>query len=350
MILTAKYKAFKKWYREIYSYTDKRKITHYKLPFFKKLKWTLRGFTVEEYYTFRLNEDNYKQFISKKERNRLENVNPSFYATMLGKKALFEKVYGNIVNVPHVLWLSRHKTLLNTTNYLPIENTVELIKQYQKIILKPSSSVGGGTGVHLVEYQNCTFFWDHAEKAEEELVNLVKSQEEYIAVTFIEGHEYSKRIFPLSTNTIRIVTVKDDSTDEVDILFAMHRFGTNNSEPVDNISYGGLFAIIDTDTGILSKARSKIKISEEYAIHPDTMEPIEGVSVPNWHKVKSTVLQWHRQLPHYRFLAWDVVITKDENISVLEINRGCDLSIQMIMPMKNEKLGKYMKKIGIIKD
>ncbi len=337
----------KRWCQYIYLHKDKVEIgRNIKIPFFTKLKYNLRGFTDEDYYNFDLKNNDYSNYISYWERLKLENINGRF-ASVLSEKVMFERIWGSYVRVPHVFcWIMNKKCIdLDKGNEVDL---LEIIRSSGKIIAKPTRSVGGGTGIHLLEYNLGDFYLDGIQIDEEKLMKEIVSYDEYIFVQYIESAPYSLKIFPDATNTIRIVTTMNRENNEVEVLLAFHRFGTETSKPVDNISSGGMFALVNEDTGQLGKAKRKTEPHVEYENHPDTGATINGVMIPNWNLILSELKKAHHCFPYYNFLAWDVAINENEDAYILEINRGCDLTIQSIKPMRNEKLGRYMKENGLL--
>jgi hypothetical protein len=316
-----------------------------KLPFFTKWKYNLLGFTDEDYFVFDLKHHDYHQYISYEERLRLEDVNGP-YADLLGQKLLFERVFGQFVHVPPIHGWVQKGRCMDIAAGREISLT-ERLREVGKLIAKPAHSVGGGTGVHLLSYQDGTFFLNGRAKSESEILADVQKWENYLFVAYIESADYSKKIYSGSANSIRIVSVMKENG-EVEFLFAFHRFGCEKSKPVDNISSGGLFALIDLETGIMGEARRKTE-SQKYASHPDTKEPIQGVQIPRWGELLADLKQAHEHFPFYSFFAWDVVLDSRQIPWVLEINRGSDLTIQMIQPMRSEKLGKFMREKGLLK-
>lgn len=174
--------------------------------------------------------------------------------------------------------------------------------------------------------------------------------DERIICDFVEQHEYSEKIFSGSTNTIRVITVMNHETDKAYVVYATHRFGTEKSKPVDNISSGGLCCLIDVDSGMLGKLSSVALLGESFNYHPDSKATVVGTKVPNWEKIKETVIHVHNCFPYYEFLAWDIVLDKNGDVFALEINRGSDLNSQIICPLRNEPIGKWMREKNLLKN
>lgn len=335
----------RKWYKVIYKHQDKVDIgRELDVPFPVKLKYNLLGFTVQDYYAFQLGKNDYRQYISFWERWRLENINGRF-AYFLGEKLVFERFFGQTVRVPHIFaWINRGKAIdFNTGEEVDL---VSVIKDQGVLIAKPTRSIGGGNGVKRFEFKDGALYANGELLQEEWLRSNLRKFEDYIFVELIHQADYAASVFPGSTNSMRIATGrhKDGS---VEVLFAFHRFGCAESAPVDNLSSGGISAYIDED-GVLTSGKRLTNIENWYSTHPDTGAQIEGLRVPGWKEITEALVKAHKSFPYYTFFAWDAVIGQDGVPCILEINRGSDLSIQSIHPLRNEKLGAFMREYGLL--
>ena len=334
------------WYRTIYKHSYKIDLgMQLKIPLLTKIKYNLIGFTDEDYFNFDLKNNDYHDYICYKERLRLENIN-GHYASLLGEKVMFERMFGRYVNVPHIFCWMHNGSFIKLESGETTDIT-EILKKNKKLIAKPANSYGGGAGVMLLEFKDDTYFIDRKPLTKKEFLNNLEKCENYIFVAFVESAEYSKTIFEGTANSIRVVSVTGDKGD-IDFLFAYHRFATKASFPVDNICSGGVVALIDLKTGILGPAHCLLSPREVYSYHPDTGARIEGTTVPKWHDILFQLEQAHKRFPYYQFFAWDIVLDPENTSWILEINRGTDLDFQMIKPMRHEKLGKYMRQKGLL--
>lgn len=186
---------------------------------------------------------------------------------------------------------------------------------------------------------------DNQEMKQSDFIETVSSFEECIITQYISSAKYSSEIYQGTANTIRVVTAKDidSSSNDYQVLLTFHRFGNDKSWPCDNMSSGGLFALIGSD-GIIGRARTITEPGKIYDTHPDTGAQISGVKIPNFADVLNKLLNVHKSFMYYNFFAWDIVISSDGKFYVLEINRGCDLDSQMCTPFRNEKFGQYMRR------
>ncbi len=312
---------------------------------FEKIKYNLLGFTNEDYFNYDLKHHDYHEFISYRERWRLEYINGRF-ADILGEKLLFERIFGQFINVPHICCWVNKGTFIDMDTGNPID-FLSLVQDRISLIAKPTRSVGGGVGIHKINFDDGDYFIDGKSMSKEEFVRTASKWEEYIFVDLIHQAEYAKHIFPETTNTIRVVTAKRKSG-EFEAILAFHRFGNERSKPVDNLSSGGFFALVDIPSGQLSQAKALTDPSKTFLEHPDTGSIIYNSFVPHWDEIKQKLISVHRCFPYYRFLAWDVVVAEDGEPWILEINRGCDLEIQMIKPLRNEIMGEFMREYGLL--
>ena len=110
-----------------------------------------------------------------------------------------------------------------------------------------------------------------------------------------------------------------------------------------------IFSSIDIKSGTLSSARS-YRNNDNVKNHPDTNSQIEGVVIPKWNEIKGKIIDIANKFPYINFIAWDVAVT-DDGFSVIEGNASTGLPIfQMFKPLRDEKLGEFYKKMGIIKN
>ena len=340
------YRRFKSWYNMIWKHKYKIEIgLAPKIPFFTRLKYGLKGFTEEDCYNFNLEENDYHDYICYKERFRLEFINGRF-ADIMGEKVLFETLFGRHINVPHIYAWVKNKKLIDpeTGNEVDI---IPVLQKQKKLVAKPSRSAGGGSGFHILTFENSVFTIDDKECPMDELNERVRKWNDAIFVEFIGQAEYSSTIFPDSANSIRVITARHKNG-EFEMLLAFHRFGSSGSKHVDNISSGGLVSLVDMETGTLGIAKRKTEPQNTYTCHPDTGAAIAGTKVTNWEQIKNKLLEVHKQRQFFNFIAWDVVVGKDGKPYVLEINRGSDLGVQMLLPLRHEKLGQFMREYGML--
>jgi len=315
------------------------------MSFADRWKYYRLGFTAEDYYCFQLQENDYRDYISFRERWRLEDINGRF-SYILGEKLLFERLFGQYIRVPHVNCWIKNQSSIDLEVGKPID-ILPILEQKGKLIAKPTRSWGGGAGLHSLAFDGQQYSIDGKPCSADQIQASVRSWEDAIIVDYAVQSEYARRIFPETTNTIRVITGMHKDG-QIEVLIAYHRFGSNRSKPVDNISSGGFVCMVDLETGALKPAKTILDPTRFYAIHPETNETIEGVVIPEWETITSRLIQVHRCFPCYTFLAWDAVVADSGEFYILEVNRGADLEMQMLQPLRHEKLGLFMKEYGLL--
>ena len=110
--------------------------------------------------------------------------------------------------------------------------------------------------------------------------------------------------------------------------------------------------MVDIETGKIGVAKSIFDLDDldkTYLTHPDTGVPIKDVIIPKWQELLVILKHAHKCFAYYKFFAWDITLDEDGKPWVLEINRGCDLNVQVLSPMRHSKLGDWMTKQGLLK-
>jgi hypothetical protein len=127
--------------------------------------------------------------------------------------------------------------------------------------------------------------------------------------------------------TARILTCLNADR-EPELMAAMLRTSFGDNVTVDNLHAGGIGALIDMDSGELSRS-SNIGSDARlgwFSAHPDTGAAIEGRAVPLWGEAKALVIAAHREFNDRIVIGWDVAILDDGPILV-EGNGNPDLDI-----------------------
>lgn len=205
----------------------------------------------------------------------------------------------------------------------------ENIAENEKRVIKPENGEGG-EDIYVVskEGQNLVI---NGEPADPAALDSKMSDEVYIITEFIEQAEYAAKIYPHTTNTIRILSLWDYEENEPYVADAIHRIGTDRSRPVDNWDKGGLSVGINLDTGTLEQATHWPRSStvEWYNMHPDSGEQIRGVKIPRWDDLKTAVREMASELWYMPMAAWDITITKN-GFKLLEGNSTPTINMMQV--------------------
>lgn len=192
----------------------------------------------------------------------------------------------------------------------------------RRVVCKPAAA-GSGQGIIFVTRVPTGVLVNDVPASLDDADVLLAPLRRYLITEFAEQADYAARIYPGTTNTVRILTLWDMDLGAPFAAAAVHRFGTVRSAPVDNWhgGWGGLSAGIGVDTGTLGPGatlsdRSRLVWHER---HPESGAPIAGVRVEGWPSTVEMVLAAAARFPEAPAIGWDLVITRD-GCSFLEGN------------------------------
>lgn len=195
----------------------------------------------------------------------------------------------------------------------------------QRIVVKPVDG-DGGKGVDCIMLTPDT---DHAL-----LYRTLLQNRQTLCEQYVTQHPVLAALYPGSVNTLRIVTVlrKDGG---VDITRCLIRIGAGGV--VDNISSGGMAALLDPETGVIIRPAHD-KTGASHTVHPLTGAPIVGVAVPMFDRVLAMVREAAPEIPGIRYVAWDVAVCEDGPVFI-EANQYPGHEIQQLPPHLDDDTG-----------
>ena len=147
------------------------------------------------------------------------------------------------------------------------------------LVIKPARGYHG-TGVAIVEPGQVTLKVSGKSVTLETFLSGLRRGVHVVAPP-IRQAAYSATIFPGSANSIRLMTVIDEDSGEPFIPFAVHRFGSMRTAPLDAFFRGGVAASVDVETGRMGLALALPRQGRQtIESHPDTGARITGVEIP----------------------------------------------------------------------
>lgn len=322
--------------------------SHFEVPFFKRIYYAFNGgFMPDQVVLYNLNNKNKNEYLSEFDWYKSRAINGK-YGRLLDNKVVCGDLLKSYVKIPKVFFIKKDNFI---TSYDGVTNTYEsILKSLEKnkdFYIKPIAA-GKGNGVNRLSYKEKKYYIDFNVVSKVELINFLETRKSWFISECVTQAKFLNNIYDKTTNTIRIISIRDKNTNECKVINAVQRIGTKQTIPVDNGSRGGLVAKIDIDTGKLSAAKSIQKICD-YDKHPDSKNQIDGVVIPNWDKVKKEIVSLMEKLPYIYFIAWDVLLT-DEGICIIEANSSSGINIiQMWGGQRNKELGNFYRTHKIIK-
>lgn len=189
-----------------------------------------------------------------------------------------------------------------------IQYFIPFAQKHSKFVIK-TAKMNNGSGVSIIDTKK-----DNAITVfKKALLNGGAVAEEFIVQPGI-----LHKLHPSSVNTVRFVTFYDN--DKLTKIASVLRFGTGNAT-IDNAARGGLFARVNTDTGIIESNGISEKTNVEYEKHPDTCITIKGIQLPQWDELLQIVEEIVKQCPNKKYIGWDFAYS-DKGWVLVEGN-GC---------------------------
>jgi hypothetical protein len=297
-----------------------------KVPLRKRLWAWRRGFFSEKIVLYGLRDDNVHRYLSDTAYEFAHPIN-GWFSNLIDHKINVYFTLGEFREHLPAYYLFLHKNeiirLDGRGHATPLEQTdvlLDLCREKGRLAMKPAQG-SLGKGFHVMTFDAEGFHLDGKPIGETELKDKCLSLNDYIITEYVRQHSYAETLFPHTTNTLRILTVRDYKAHESFIACVRQRIGRTNSIPVDNFHQGGLACSVDIESGKIGPGvcfpRDSGIIRHER--HPDTGVQITGAVIPNWNKIRARILEMADHLAMIPYMGWDVVVT-EEGFKVLEIN------------------------------
>lgn len=313
----------------------------------RKRIWAMRkGFYADRVLFYGLTKENLHKYMPDFIHDTLHPINEG-YSSMIDNKMQLPfllKDFSEYVPIHHYLLYNSEMIGLSSNDqyrgaYDP-GKLLSFLKMNNKLIIKPLAE-SGGEGVLLIETCPGSFLLNGILCNENEMLRHLANLDHHIVCQFVEQHQYANELYPLTTNTIRFITMHDYKEHKAFIGACFHRIGTSQTIPVDNFGKGGLLCSIDMESGIIGRALawSNVNGVTFQERHPDTEVCFSGKMIPSWDHVKAEVMRMAEQLAFLPYMGWDIVITNN-GFKVLEINSLPTLLWQIHNPISDNPMAK----------
>jgi hypothetical protein len=184
-------------------------------------------------------------------------------------------------------------------------------------IVKPATGSYGGRDVLLLALEQGGNGPDAAVRLDLASIDQ-RYRDNYVVQEAIRQHAVLAAFHPASVNTLRLFTYRSVSDNRVHVLRCVLRMG-RSGRVVDNQAAGGLSCLVDLNSGELN-AYAVNKEVEKCTVHPDTSFPFAGTVVPEIEAAVRCVRNVAGQIVSQRLLSFDVAVTADGQIKLIEIN------------------------------
>lgn len=202
----------------------------------------------------------------------------------------------------------------------------------KRMIFKPTS-LGCGEGIFIADVGSEVL-------ARKIFDKIVATGDTWVAEELIKQSPEMASWNESSVNTIRINTFIKSGV--VDFGVPFMRTGRKGSD-VDNGGVGGIYAVADTETGILITNGTDEK-GNDYPTHPDSKLKYKGWQIPQYGQLKDMAKAIHAVVfPDMSYISWDFALT-DKGWVVIEGNWGQFVAQQSSLGCGlREQFDKYIK-------
>ena len=290
-------------------------------------EYVFHGAYLEDYiqygFYWKKRRDRERYVVYEKLMDLKDTCNKEEFRYILNNKFDFNRVYKD--------YLHRDYLCIDDAN---IDDFKEFIKNKEYIFAKEYDG-SCGVGVNKVKVSDIEDI--------EALFNRYKKQK-ILCEGVLNQCEELAEFNDSSINTLRIVTLRK-ADGEVKIMGGLLRMG-RKGKIADNFHHNGIVAYLDGDTGIVSTTGVDREYNR-YIHHPDSGKQIVGFNVPVWDKIEKTIKEAAMVVPELRYIGWDVVITKNYEVAIIEGNSAAEPDGEQITTKEGRwpLYWKYLKEI-----
>lgn len=189
-----------------------------------------------------------------------------------------------------------------------IDEVVKIVCSEELVFIKKASGSCGGAGVLALEGEELT------NKNIVESINSLTG--DLVVQKRIEQCGELRKIHETSVNTMRIMSLINRDG-EVTILSRLLRMGVGNSR-MDNAHSGGISIGIEKD-GRLREFALSLE-GDKYYEHPNSKVVFKDIVLPYIKKIDEAIKQCALRVPHFRIVAWDIILDSDYVPTLIEAN------------------------------
>ena len=162
----------------------------------------------------------------------------------------------------------------------------------------------------------------------EEVCDYLDLNMTYIIQNRIKQHTALNRLYSHSINTIRVETVVNPQTNQIEILPPLLRVGSAGNN-VDNWAMGGLAIGINNDGTLKEYGFYKPSFGTKTNLHPDTKIVFNGYQLPFFDEAIEMAIRFHRYLYDVHSIGWDIALT-ESGPCFIEGNDNWEISLVQV--------------------
>lgn len=254
---------------------------------------------------------------------------PFNYICLLRDKKLFSIVceYYGIPSAKDIGILNPADGSVNMDNDFT-EDLFHLLDRERQIFCKPIDAECGA-GIFSLGVDEEGYTLNDVAATREGVERVLKTcMGRYLVQKRLVQHSEMSRIYSGSINTIRLVTIRNSHTGEIEFFHALLRMGTNGNV-VDNWAKGGICIGMNEEGVLVREGFYKPPYGLRATEHPNTGVVFEGFKIPYYREAVEMCKRFHRKLEYIPAIGWDVAIT-EEGPCLVEANDNWEVSLHQI--------------------
>jgi hypothetical protein len=320
-----------------------------RLPLGRLIRGLLRGYDAEHVLLFDLDRKGWDHFLPDQRRYRLTHCTNLDVWPILHDKLIFDSFMRGRLPVVEALFFIHRGRIHDLHGGLDWPGFLECCRQGGRFVIKAAQG-GMGDGLLFVEGMHSGGHINGNYFDEINFQLRLRAQEYHVVYPVLETHDDLRAVFPDSKNALR-VTVFVDQEGCPRLLAPVWCIGTRASAPLEHFRHGGISAQIDEESGRCTQAlrRGLDGRLERLERHPDTGVAIRGIQIPFWHEIQDTLLEFHRRLPAFDCVGWDILVGA-KGFHIIEGNHNPGLRIPLMhRNLSQEPLfGEFLRSRGIL--
>lgn len=183
----------------------------------------------------------------------------------------------------------------------------DIVKYERDLVGKPLNGIGG-IGIFFLKTVHGRLIYNDEEITLEKFRALVGEKRFFLQDRIPEQHDLIKTLYPQSINNLRITTVRNLHSGQINVMGRMLLMGARNAK-VSNWHYGGIVVNID-ETGKFDKYGFSLH-EKRVVKHPETGVVFEGLEVPYFEQALQAAVKCHERLYGIHSIGWDFAILPD---------------------------------------
>lgn len=248
-------------------------------------------FTIKEFFLYGLRDMKFKE-----KRTYLSDLERKSMLDEVGNEAAYNELTNKgILYMIAKKYFKREAFVINQNS--DVKGFIDFVSRHSEFIVKP---LFGSSG------RDATIQSAHTPVEARNLFAKLSAQHSWIVEELIQQAPAMSVWNASSVNTLRVPVI--DTKDGIKILQPYFRIGRKGSV-VDNTNQGGIFAVFEPETGIVSTDGIDKRLIT-YECHPDSGLRFKGWQIPQYDELKLLAAEILHMLPsHPRYISFDFALT-----------------------------------------